>query len=130
MLNNELFLPSRYLVRREPDYYNDALDDRAGTLFQPEIYPAAEALLTSTGRTRIVDVGCGRGSKLSAANAGRKLGVDFGSNIVQCRNDFPEEMARGAGKAFQPSKLERYAASVKLIHSDAAKLLDLRRTLL
>lgn len=91
MLNQTLFLPSKYQSRPSPDYYDDALGDRADTLFQPEVYPAAEALLTATRRTRIVDVGCGRGSKLAAACADRKLGIDFGSNIAQCRNDFPAE---------------------------------------
>lgn len=90
MLNRELFMPSSYQARLQPDYYDDGVDERLDIMFQPEIYPAAEALLASTGRSRLVDVGCGIGRKLAAASAASKLGIDFDSNIAHCRAQYPE----------------------------------------
>ncbi len=49
------------------------------------MYYAAEYFLQSTGRTTIIDVGCGSGRKLKSVKAARHIGVDFGSNIQCCR---------------------------------------------
>lgn len=82
MSNQTLFFTSKYQSRPSPDYYDGALGDRADTVFQPEVYPAAEALLAATGRTRIVDIGCRRGSRLADAewrefDLGRSIPAEF-----------------------------------------------------
>ena len=90
MLNQQLFLPDAYQARIDSDYFDDTLSIRTDTVFQPELYPMAERLLAGTGRTRLVDVGCGIGKKLAASSAPEKLGIDIGANIAHCRMAHPD----------------------------------------
>lgn len=90
MLNEELFLPADYRIRADVAYFDDTLGPRNDIVHQPEIYPLAERLLIGTQRTRLVDVGCGIGRKLAAANAPAKLGIDFGANLAHARASYPD----------------------------------------
>lgn len=90
MLNDELFLPSTYKVQGESAYFDDTSGLKSGIVYQPEVYPVAEYLLATTGRSRLVDVGCGIGRKLAQASAPRKLGIDFGANLSYCRATYPD----------------------------------------
>jgi len=82
VLKDQLFLPPDYQEQGEAAYFDDTFEVRNDTVFQPEIYPLAERLLAGTGRTRIVDAGCGIGRKLALSGAGAKLGIDFGANLA------------------------------------------------
>jgi len=88
MLNKELFLPADYQTQASVNYFDDTMSVENGTLYQPEVYPVAQYLLDGTGRTRIIDVGCGVGRKLASADAATKLGIDFGANIAFCRTHY------------------------------------------
>lgn len=76
-----------YISRIEPTYFNDALPD--STAWQADVYRLAAALARKVGAKRLVDLGCGRGGKLAPYSREFEIvGVDFGSNIEQCRRDF------------------------------------------
>ena len=95
MSNQQLFLPDTYQPHIETEYFGDTLSIRTDTVCQPdidppEIYPTAELLLAGTGRSRLVDVGCGIGKKLAASSAPAKLGIDIGANIAHCRMAYPD----------------------------------------
>jgi hypothetical protein len=90
VLNDELFLPSSYRVQDHSAYFDDTAGLSSGIVYQPEVYPVAEYLLAATGRSRLVDVGCGIGRKLSQASAPLKLGIDFGANLSYCRTTYPD----------------------------------------
>lgn len=90
MDNSRLFLPVDYVPRLEMNYFDDKFSLHESIIFQPEIYPVVESLLQTTGRQRIVDVGCGVGKKLAEAAAGQKIGIDFGSNLTHCRSAYPD----------------------------------------
>ncbi len=79
-------LPEGYIERLDPDYFSDAEYYSASVIHQPEVYDAADYLLRSSGRSIVVDIGCGTGRKLLTIQAQRRIGVDFGSNIAFCRS--------------------------------------------
>jgi SAM-dependent methyltransferase len=89
VLSRELFLPVGYEERLVPEYFDDTFDVQRNIVFQPEIYPVAQMLLSGTARKRLVDVGCGIGIELAEAKAEAKLGIDFGANIAHCRDNYP-----------------------------------------
>lgn len=87
---SRFFLPSGYVERINPSYHDDVDLLISSITFQPEIYPVAEKLLLASGRRRIIDIGCGNGSKLVASVADTKIGIDFGSNIDFCNKAWGE----------------------------------------
>lgn len=78
-----------YRHRKVPSYFSD---DPREVVFQPDVYEFARKLAIEKGCERIVDVGCGWAGKLADVYAQhpdwRFTGIDFGSNIVQCRADY------------------------------------------
>ncbi len=90
MINDELLFKVECVVQKKPDYADYTLLIQENIVKQPEIYPVALALLSGTGRRRLVDVGCGIGTKLAEAPVGAKLGIDFEANIAHCRDTYPE----------------------------------------
>ena len=83
-------LPADYVARLVPDYFNDSQFADRDIIYQPEVYEAADYLVRSTGRTTIIDLGCGCARKLRTVSGTRHVGVDFGSNIESCRKQFPQ----------------------------------------
>lgn len=85
------FLTRGYTQRVPPEYFADT--DDSGIVWQPDVYPEALALAAKHDRTAIIDLGCGRASKLVALHsesAGLDIvGVDFGPNIDWCRANLP-----------------------------------------
>ena len=93
-----------YVENPVPAYFVDDVTQDRGLVFQPDVYPFAEALILEAA-TRpmvpmtaqppgpieplIVDVGCGRADKLARLYAQhpewRFVGVDYGPNIEWCR---------------------------------------------
>ncbi|OYY86106.1 MAG: hypothetical protein B7X76_00950 [Azorhizobium sp. 39-67-5] len=81
-------LPADYVARSEPCYFDDSPFLDSTIVHQPEIYEAADYFLQASGRTRILDIGCGNGRKLRQVRARDHVGVDFGANIALCRQRF------------------------------------------
>lgn len=83
-------LPADYVSRAKPEYFEDAVTEATGIVWQPEVYPYAGWLAHQFGCRRIVDVGCGRAGKLVAMSPEFEImGLDFGSNLAYCCTHFP-----------------------------------------
>lgn len=85
------YLTRGYVQRIPPEYFVD-IDD-SGITWQPDVYPETLALARKRDCTAIVDLGCGRASKLVALVEQQPglevIGVDFGANIEWCREHLP-----------------------------------------
>lgn len=81
-------LPPDYIARSTINYFDDSTYLTADIVYQPEVYDIADYLIRATGRTTVIDIGCGSGRKLRAVNADRHIGIDFGSNIELCRSTY------------------------------------------
>jgi SAM-dependent methyltransferase len=82
-----LFLPIGYRYRVSPRYYEDihGAPDSDG-LCQPDVYAVAGGLADALHARTVVDLGCGKGGKLSSlAERFAIVGVDVGQNIEFCR---------------------------------------------
>lgn len=66
--------------------------DQTKQLYQYEVYNLAAHLALSTESKRILDVGCGSGEKLVilADQGFDTIGVDFGPNIMKCKDIYPK----------------------------------------
>ena len=82
-------LPEDYQSRLQPEYHDDHSSDVSDVVHQSEAYEVVKYLLGATGRTTVIDIGCGSGRKLREMPA-RRIGVDFGANIEFCRANFPD----------------------------------------
>lgn len=83
-------LPDDYQARPEPQYFNDTLAD--SVLWQGDVYRIAARLARKSERFRLIDIGCGRGSKLMQyANQFEICGIDYGENIEYCMSKWPDE---------------------------------------
>lgn len=81
------FLPEGYVVRAEPEYFDD---EQRALEYQPDVYRDAARAAESLGATTIVDVGCGHARKLVALHPRFEvIGMDIGSNIDRCRHMYP-----------------------------------------
>lgn len=87
MVNNYA-LPDDYQARLQPQYFHDILEN--SHLWQSDVYHGAVKLARDTGAKRIVDIGCGRGSKLLPLGLYFQItGIDYGDNIQWCREAAP-----------------------------------------
>ncbi len=76
-----------YSQRLFPEYFNDTMPD--GKIWQPDVYGIAAHLAHETKRATLIDIGCGRGHKLlPLKDEFRILGVDTGSNIDYCQDNY------------------------------------------
>lgn len=85
------FIRSGYRSRDRVEYFLDETDDTV--TWQPDVYPYAAAQAKELDRDVVIDIGCGRAGKL-ASLAGEYptwsyIGVDFGDNLVWCRDNHP-----------------------------------------
>ena len=78
-------LPKSYQSRDAVSYFSDIEHAQGTPLYQPEVYEVAEYFLRKTGRSTVIDLGCGMAFKLVTLPATHRIGVDFGSNIEYCR---------------------------------------------
>jgi SAM-dependent methyltransferase len=78
-------LPEGYQSREAVSYFSDIEPSHGEPLYQPEVYEVADYFLRKTGRSTVIDFGCGMASKLVALPATHRIGVDFGQNIEYCR---------------------------------------------
>jgi hypothetical protein len=85
-----LHLPQDYVAREEPKYFDDSQFADGDLIYQPEVYEAADYLSRTTGRSKIIDFGCGCARKLQSVTGAHHIGVDFGPNIEACKARFPE----------------------------------------
>lgn len=80
----------QYVHRVPPRYY---VDDERGVTWQPDVYQFAAGCAVGMQATAIIDLGCGRASKLAVI--ARQLpqidciGVDYGPNLEWCRQNRP-----------------------------------------
>lgn len=73
-----------YTHRTEPSYFHDTQPD--GKCWQPDVLSIAIHLARLRGLKRLVDVGCGRGTKLIPyAREFGITGIDYGENVDYCR---------------------------------------------
>jgi SAM-dependent methyltransferase len=80
------FIRSDYRPRATPTYFSDDAEQRAGLIWQPDVYAIAAGLAERCAARRLVDVGCGDGEKLVQFGSRFDVcGVDFGANIEACR---------------------------------------------
>lgn len=82
-------LPAGYVARIPPQYFDDAPNLAGDVVYQPDVYAFAEYLAEATGRSTVLDIGCGSARKLLAIAARRRIGVDFEANIRTCRAHTP-----------------------------------------
>jgi cyclopropane fatty-acyl-phospholipid synthase-like methyltransferase len=68
--------------------------DKTKQLYQYEVYNLAAHIALKTESKRILDVGCGSGEKLAilAGEGFDTLGIDFGANIMRCKETYPNLM--------------------------------------
>ncbi|MFJ2626888.1 methyltransferase domain-containing protein [Streptomyces sp. NPDC087532] len=85
------FIRSGYRSRDRVEYFLDETDDTV--TWQPDVYPYAAARSLELGRDVVIDIGCGRAGKLASLAyeypAWSYIGVDFGDNLVWCRDNHP-----------------------------------------
>ncbi|MFG1670972.1 methyltransferase domain-containing protein [Streptomyces sp. Y7] len=85
------FIRSGYRSRTEVEYFLDETDDTV--IWQPDVYPYAATRAQELGRDVVIDIGCGRAGKLASLAgeypAWSYIGVDFGDNLVWCRDNHP-----------------------------------------
>ncbi len=88
MTAGSFFIKPGYRSRAAAVYYADIHDN--GITWQPEVYPLAAALARKYDCRYIIDIGCGRASKLSSLYPEfQVIGMDFGSNLDHCRDKYP-----------------------------------------
>lgn len=79
-----------YLEREWPAYFEDVPD---GIVYQPDVYSLAGVLAQLVGARYLVDLGCGFAQKLIDTSRRYSLlpiGLDYGANLVHCRNSYRE----------------------------------------
>ncbi|MFR9725049.1 class I SAM-dependent methyltransferase [Streptomyces sp. MS19] len=83
------FIRLGYRSRDKVEYFLDDTDDTV--TWQPDVYPYAAARARELGRDVLIDIGCGRASKLASLArehpAWSFIGVDFGDNLAWCREN-------------------------------------------
>lgn len=91
--NVDLRLPRLYSRRFQNDYFEDPIGEDAPGVWQPDVYSFAEALARRLDASRIVDLGCGNGTRISTLNGPfRTVGVDIAKNIEQARVSYPDRL--------------------------------------
>ncbi len=85
--NNHFEIKKGYKYRLKPSYFEDELPD--GFICQPELYSLAYFLGKKTAAENIIDIGCGRATKLARFYPEFNItGIDFGKNIDYCRQNY------------------------------------------
>lgn len=78
---------SGYVARLEPAYDDDP---QSGVVWQPDVYGDAGRVAMALLATRLIDVGCGEGTKLAGlSNQFGTIGIDFGPNVETARRHHP-----------------------------------------
>jgi hypothetical protein len=86
-LDDALCLPAEYVSRVSPEFYDD---DQGDLVWQPDVYGLAAVLADRLDSPVVVDVGCGRATKLQRVMSGRStIGIDIRENVDWCRSVFP-----------------------------------------
>ena len=79
-----------YVERESPAYFEDVPD---GIVYQPDVYSLAGLLAQLVKAHYLVDLGCGSAQKLIDTSRRFSLvpiGLDYGANLVHCRNTYRE----------------------------------------
>jgi SAM-dependent methyltransferase len=84
---NNYFIRDGYTPRLQPDYFHDVKPD--GKTWQPDVLAIAAHLARANGATRLVDIGCGRGTGLTPySREFDVVGIDYGANIEYCQSAY------------------------------------------
>lgn len=78
-------LPADYTSRNEGCYFDDVPQAYGDVIHQPEVYDFADYIVKSSGRRKIIDIGCGSGRNLCNTQVEERIGIDFGSKIKACK---------------------------------------------
>jgi 2-polyprenyl-3-methyl-5-hydroxy-6-metoxy-1,4-benzoquinol methylase len=79
-----------YVEQESPGYFEDIPD---GIVYQPDVYVLAGILAQLVGAHYLVDLGCGFAQKLidtSRCYSLNPIGLDYGANLIHCRDTYPE----------------------------------------
>jgi hypothetical protein len=90
-MSSHFCIKDGYRARTEARYFDDRPYADADIVHQPDAYPLAAFVAARYGADTIIDVGCGSARKLMALHGVRKVGIDFGDNLIHCRQMFPSE---------------------------------------
>jgi SAM-dependent methyltransferase len=85
------WLPEDYIEQSDVVYFDDSPYCDTSVIHQPEVYDAASHFIVATGRSKVIDIGCGNGRKLLSISAPYRIGLDFGSNLALCRDRYPSD---------------------------------------
>jgi Glycosyl transferase family 2/Methyltransferase domain len=86
LLASNFFLKAGYRSRHQPEYFADTFAGEIEIVHQPDVYPLAAHLGAHHGCRYLIDIGCGRATRLIPLRSSfRLIGVDFGENIRWCR---------------------------------------------
>ena len=77
-----------YVERLDPEY--DYEENWGDARWQPDVYRRGAEIALSLHLSRIVDVGCGNGNKVSQLKGFETVGIDFGPNLKVCRTRYPD----------------------------------------
>ena len=87
-MSDRFHLKPGYVEQRSPRYYQDTAEND----WQPDVYPFAFGLARSLGVNRVIDIGCGKASKLRPFfQSGIDIvGLDDDDNVGWCRANYPQ----------------------------------------
>ncbi len=82
-------LPDGYRPRWPVEYYVASSDRVRLQTWQADVYRAASDAMTILGSERLIDIGCGSGEKSMRYSGGNCIGIEYGDNVDECRQNFP-----------------------------------------
>ena len=87
---DNFYIKTGYRIREQPDYFIDEETDEENQLiWQPEIYAFVAYLARTLNCTHLIDIGCGRATKLVEYHPEFEIiGIDYESNIQYCKKNY------------------------------------------
>jgi hypothetical protein len=86
-----LFIKPGYRARGTAVYFDDTAYADDDIIHQPHAYTLAGFLASRYHAETIIDIGCGSGRKLMGLQGIRRIGIDYGANLVHCKQLNPDE---------------------------------------
>lgn len=86
MISPTFHIRADYEHRDLPEYFDDETGD---LIWQPDVYRQVAELARLLGKSRVVDLGCGTGTKLDDLAGLEVIGADIGANLDEVRRRHP-----------------------------------------